>query len=298
VYSSNIYINIRVKLQLNVNANMNVNANIDVNVNVNVNLQTTQSDEWTRIFQSLHPLFEGRAIHVEMYKVITRYHKKYKNIPNLQQLTDFIMTRLQNHYNELADKFPSLNLFEIKFVCKSLIIMCGYMPALNHVYATLRIYIQHERVMPTYNDIVTMRSMCNSNSNSMRTNDYQYDNNNNNNNNNDAGLMSRNSDKFIVNNETLIKHRIQYDCVRSLPNNRHEHACAICQEDFKVGDEIATLPCSHIFHSATCIDPWIKHNNNACPMCRGLIYQYQYRKDPIHLFNSCTKLYDEQMSDE
>ena len=51
--------------------------------------------------------------------------------------------------------------------------------------------------------------------------------------------------------------------------------CAICQEDFKMGERVIRLPCKdpHYFHCATPEDicggilPWLK-NNNSCPVCR------------------------------
>lgn len=51
--------------------------------------------------------------------------------------------------------------------------------------------------------------------------------------------------------------------------------CAICQEEFKLGDKAIKLPCSdsHYFHCSSdkelCggILPWFE-NNNSCPICR------------------------------
>ena len=51
--------------------------------------------------------------------------------------------------------------------------------------------------------------------------------------------------------------------------------CAICQEDFKMGERVIRLPCKdpHYFHCATPEDicggilPWL-NNNNSCPVCR------------------------------
>jgi len=54
-------------------------------------------------------------------------------------------------------------------------------------------------------------------------------------------------------------------------------SCAICQDSFKIGDNVIKLPCSdnqtHYYHydtdSEICegILPWLK-NNNTCPVCR------------------------------
>ena len=51
--------------------------------------------------------------------------------------------------------------------------------------------------------------------------------------------------------------------------------CAICQEEFKMGERVIRLPCKdpHYFHCETPEDvcggilPWLK-NNNSCPVCR------------------------------
>ena len=56
-----------------------------------------------------------------------------------------------------------------------------------------------------------------------------------------------------------------------------ELSCAICQDSFKIGDNVIKLPCkdnqTHYYHydidSEICegILPWLK-NNNTCPVCR------------------------------
>jgi len=42
--------------------------------------------------------------------------------------------------------------------------------------------------------------------------------------------------------------------------------CLVCQEDFEVGEEVRTLPCFHIFHTA-CIDQWLR-TSKECPVCK------------------------------
>ncbi|XP_059664565.1 E3 ubiquitin ligase BIG BROTHER-related-like [Cornus florida] len=44
--------------------------------------------------------------------------------------------------------------------------------------------------------------------------------------------------------------------------------CSICLQGFLTGTEIATTPCSHIFHH-DCLRTWLP-KNNSCPMCRSL----------------------------
>lgn len=49
--------------------------------------------------------------------------------------------------------------------------------------------------------------------------------------------------------------------------------CAICQEDFQIGEMFVPLPCSqtvsHKYHRE-CIQPWLD-TNNTCPLCRAII---------------------------
>lgn len=42
--------------------------------------------------------------------------------------------------------------------------------------------------------------------------------------------------------------------------------CAICKEDYAVGDEVNCLECGH-YHHLECIILWLKKQNN-CPVCR------------------------------
>lgn len=49
--------------------------------------------------------------------------------------------------------------------------------------------------------------------------------------------------------------------------NRHGE-CPICIEEFKHGDTLMIMSCSHIYH-IKCIREW-NINNNTCPMCRNL----------------------------
>lgn len=43
--------------------------------------------------------------------------------------------------------------------------------------------------------------------------------------------------------------------------------CAICLEEFQVGDKSRDLLCKHSFHSA-CVDEWLITKHRSCPVCR------------------------------
>ena len=49
-----------------------------------------------------------------------------------------------------------------------------------------------------------------------------------------------------------------------------ETACLVCQEDWVDGDQLTTLPCGHVFHSA-CVTKWLKDYSNKCPVCKEAI---------------------------
>lgn len=52
----------------------------------------------------------------------------------------------------------------------------------------------------------------------------------------------------------------------STEEGHHEKDCTICQENYKDGEEIVTLPCGHLFHKE-CIWPWLLRHAT-CPTCR------------------------------
>ena len=65
--------------------------------------------------------------------------------------------------------------------------------------------------------------------------------------------------------------------VRPLPDihivAEHIGDCAICQEDFSLGEEYVALQCNpvrpHKFHKG-CIEPWLV-SHDTCPTCRGKV---------------------------
>lgn len=44
----------------------------------------------------------------------------------------------------------------------------------------------------------------------------------------------------------------------------HFDDCAVCKEDFVVGDLALRLPCEHVYHE-DCLVPWLK-TNGSCPV--------------------------------
>lgn len=46
--------------------------------------------------------------------------------------------------------------------------------------------------------------------------------------------------------------------------------CPICLDDFAMGNEVRSLPCTHTFHVA-CIDAWLRLNVK-CPHCRSSVF--------------------------
>jgi len=52
-----------------------------------------------------------------------------------------------------------------------------------------------------------------------------------------------------------------------LPWYTTQGECAICLEEFAVGDKVRVLPCEHVFHMNE-IDDWLINRKKLCPVCK------------------------------
>ncbi|XP_047080987.1 receptor homology region, transmembrane domain- and RING domain-containing protein 1-like [Lolium rigidum] len=78
------------------------------------------------------------------------------------------------------------------------------------------------------------------------------------------------------NQETREFHGMSSQLVKAMPSliftkvqedNCTSSMCAICLEDYSVGENLRVLPCRHKFHAA-CVDMWLTSWRSFCPVCK------------------------------
>ncbi|XP_073137941.1 E3 ubiquitin-protein ligase MPSR1-like [Henckelia pumila] len=56
------------------------------------------------------------------------------------------------------------------------------------------------------------------------------------------------------------------EALKSVEIEKEGEECAICLEEWPVGDKAKEMPCNHIFHGG-CLEKWLKIHGS-CPVCR------------------------------
>ncbi|KAK2656489.1 hypothetical protein Ddye_009541 [Dipteronia dyeriana] len=82
----------------------------------------------------------------------------------------------------------------------------------------------------------------------------------------DGRLMQRSDDSIILDGH---HQSLEVVAIQVLKEERAEVStdCSICLESVGVGEIVARMPCSHLFHT-TCITRWL-HQKPSCPLCRA-----------------------------
>ena len=85
------------------------------------------------------------------------------------------------------------------------------------------------------------------------------------------GRSSRFSNRHISLNAVFSRSGLKFPTRESTEADESDE-CSICLENYKKGEQKATLPCKHEFHES-CIERWIMHfhdpiTGSSCPLCR------------------------------
>ncbi|KAM6071130.1 LOW QUALITY PROTEIN: E3 ubiquitin-protein ligase ZSWIM2 [Chlamydotis macqueenii] len=77
--------------------------------------------------------------------------------------------------------------------------------------------------------------------------------------------------------------------------------CRLCLKSFQLGQHVRLLPCNHKFHRE-CIDSWLLHQGNTCPVDQHVVYNpltwkdtsAKHRKNPTGSHTNIVKLASKQ----
>lgn len=91
----------------------------------------------------------------------------------------------------------------------------------------------------------------------------------------DAGGVKR-----VASQEGLDDIKKWTHCVpESEGNISPEQTCAITQMAFEEGDEVAQMPCGHVFDNAS-LTRWLERESAACPVCRKEVASREVARSP------------------
>ena len=65
--------------------------------------------------------------------------------------------------------------------------------------------------------------------------------------------------------DNLSKIEINEEIMKKFLNEK-KNSCAVCKDEFKIGEICLLMPCKHNFHGG-CLMPWL-NKRNSCPVCR------------------------------
>lgn len=81
----------------------------------------------------------------------------------------------------------------------------------------------------------------------------------------DQGVLDLGDVDHLLGADEEAFENLQVAEITSLDELEGQLVCAICQDNFQVGDMVRWLPCEHCFHQE-CVDQWL-HVSTKCPLC-------------------------------